>query len=184
MFKLSRWKCHKVVRAGRIVSAEFNEATHQWVVDTSDGPTMCLPMHTRITGNNPIGGYVVEYDDGHLSWSPAAAFEAGYTQISGTGAYVPAPGHQYALAGGQTLQFLDKRQGATPEDPLVLARDGTTNEEVIDALIDRLTTMNAPPWSCRENSLAITKLEEAKMWLESRRARREKAKTYGTGTPA
>lgn len=29
-----------------------------------------------------VGGYVVVYADGYLSWSPAAAFEEGYTRIS------------------------------------------------------------------------------------------------------
>lgn len=28
-----------------------------------------------------VGGYLVIYDDGYESWSPAEAFEAGYTKI-------------------------------------------------------------------------------------------------------
>jgi hypothetical protein len=56
--------------------------------------------------------------------------------------------------------------------------DGVTNEEVLRVLIHRLHYLNEawgnPPgkFRCRENSLAITKLEEALMWLEKRTADR------------
>jgi len=29
-----------------------------------------------------VGGYLVVYSDGYMSWSPADAFEGGYTQVS------------------------------------------------------------------------------------------------------
>ena len=45
--------------------------------------------------------------------------------------------------------------------------DGVTNEEVIDVLIHRISGLNTKQ-PCRENSLAITKLQEALMWLEER----------------
>lgn len=44
---------------------------------------------------------------------------------------------------------------------------GTTNEEVLRMLIDRIRFLNGIV-PCRENSLVITKLEEAFMWLEHR----------------
>ena len=50
--------------------------------------------------------------------------------------------------------------------------DGVTNEEVILVLLHRLNYLNDiwqnGKFRCRENSLAITKLEEALMWLERR----------------
>jgi len=50
--------------------------------------------------------------------------------------------------------------------------DGVTNEEVLKVLIHRIQFLN-DKWQdgkfrCRENSLAITKLEEALMWLNKR----------------
>lgn len=45
--------------------------------------------------------------------------------------------------------------------------NGTTLEEMIRVTIERLQNLNAR-FSCRENSLAITKLEEALMWLNKR----------------
>lgn len=48
-------------------------------------------------------------------------------------------------------------------------QDGTTNEEVLRMIIDRLYYLNKQ-LPCRENSIVITKLEEALMWLEKRAA--------------
>jgi len=47
------------------------------------------------------------------------------------------------------------------------AVEGVTNVEVIEVLIDRIIFLNSIS-PCRENSLAITKLEEALMWLNKR----------------
>lgn len=45
--------------------------------------------------------------------------------------------------------------------------NGVKNEEIIDLLCVRLRDLNKK-FPCRENSLAITKLEEANMWLRER----------------
>ncbi len=52
--------------------------------------------------------------------------------------------------------------------------NGTTIEDVIEVCIKRLDGFNAGEFRCRENSLAITALEEARNWLLQRtRARQE-----------
>jgi hypothetical protein len=57
----------------------------------------------------------------------------------------------------QTLQFIKKeKQG----DAFVTIQNGTTNEEVLAVLIDRLNTLSRKLPS-RETSIAITKCEEA-----------------------
>jgi len=61
--------------------------------------------------------------------------------------------------------------------------NGIQNEELISLLIMRLTNLNQPPFNCRQNSLAITKLEEARMWLEHRTAERVQRGVEGTNTP-
>jgi hypothetical protein len=62
--------------------------------------------------------------------------------------------------------------------------DGVTNEEVLRVLIHRLTFLNEKwlggKFRCRENSLAITKLEEALMWLNKRTEDRLNRKVEGT----
>jgi len=62
--------------------------------------------------------------------------------------------------------------------------DGTTNEEVLRVLIHRISYLN-DEWQkgkfrCRENSIAITKLEEALMWLEKWTADRISRDVEGT----
>lgn len=50
--------------------------------------------------------------------------------------------------------------------------NGVQNEDVISLLCVRLRDLNKR-FPCRENSLAITKLEEARFWLEERTRIRE-----------
>lgn len=45
--------------------------------------------------------------------------------------------------------------------------NGTTLEEMLRVTIERLQDLNAR-FSCRENSIAITKMQEALMWLNKR----------------
>ena len=64
--------------------------------------------------------------------------------------------------------------------------NGTTNEEVIEMLLERLTSLNEMEdrkYACRENSLAITHLEEALMWLQRRTAKRQARGVEGRNIP-
>lgn len=54
-----------------------------------------------------------------------------------------------------------------------LGRNGATTEEVLDVLIEHLNFFQKGPFACRENALAITKLEEAKHWVLHRKQLRE-----------
>lgn len=58
--------------------------------------------------------------------------------------------------------------------------NGAFVEGVIQAALGRLEHYQGTQFKCRENALAITKLEEALHWLESRTANREKRKVEGT----
>jgi hypothetical protein len=46
--------------------------------------------------------------------------------------------------------------------------NGVTHEALLAILVDRLRSFQAGPYACRENALALTKLEEAQMWLLQR----------------
>lgn len=50
--------------------------------------------------------------------------------------------------------------------------DGTTLEEMLRVSIERLQELN-DRFSCRENALAITKMQEAVMWLNERTRERK-----------
>jgi len=95
-------------------------------------------------------------------------------------------GHKYELASfegsaPQTLQFIEKVPTAEGSKDLVTVNDGTTNEEVLKVLIDRLQYLNGK-FPCRENAIVITKLEEALMWLNKRTADRQVRSVEGKAT--
>lgn len=46
--------------------------------------------------------------------------------------------------------------------------NGVTHEALLAILVDRLRSFQAGPYACRENALALTKLEEAQHWLHTR----------------
>lgn len=87
-------------------------------------------------------------------------------------------GHKYELESfdpglddAQIIQFIEKEllRDGNDNGLLTTVCNGTTNEEVLKALIDRMQYLNEKHF-CRENYIVITKLEEALMWLEKRTA--------------
>lgn len=46
--------------------------------------------------------------------------------------------------------------------------NGVTQEVLLAIVADRLRSFQAGPYACRENALALTKIEEAMHWLHSR----------------
>lgn len=58
--------------------------------------------------------------------------------------------------------------------------NGAFVETVISACVQRLEFFQSSKFKCRENALAITKLEEALHWLESRTKDRELRAVEGT----
>lgn len=58
--------------------------------------------------------------------------------------------------------------------------NGCMNEDLIAMVIDRLQGFQNSPFMCRENALAITKLEEALLWLRKRTMDREARGVEGT----
>jgi hypothetical protein len=72
-------------------------------------------------------------------------------------------------------------RGAEREEP-----NGAFVEGVLQAAIGRLQfyqTASGGKFTCRENAIALTKIEEALMWLEKRTADREARRVEGTHTP-
>lgn len=58
--------------------------------------------------------------------------------------------------------------------------NGVMNEDLISMVITRLEHFQKTDFICRENAVAITKLEEALMWLRKRTMGREKRNVEGT----
>ena len=62
-------------------------------------------------------------------------------------------------------------------------RNGAFIEDIIQILVDRLEYYNTTEFRCRENSLAITHLEEALHWLWSRTKARQEQGVEGRNLP-
>jgi hypothetical protein len=78
---LPLYRCHKIVRAAKITALRQN-GNHDMpdlVLGDIGGIVTLLPdWHAK---HKPqVGGYLVQYDDGYTSFSPAKAFEEGYTR--------------------------------------------------------------------------------------------------------
>jgi hypothetical protein len=73
----------------------------------------------------------------------------------------------------ETIQFQD---GPLSEEHI----DGVHNEDLILIVMDRLQAFQAGPYACRENGIAITKLEEALMILCKRTQERRQRNVEGT----
>jgi hypothetical protein len=73
-------------------------------------------------------------------------------------------------------QFVEFQNGPLKE----VGANGVTNEALLAIVIDRLEGFNAGEWRCRENSIAITHLETALLWLDKRTRDRENRGVEGT----
>lgn len=60
--------------------------------------------------------------------------------------------------------------------------NGVMNEDLIATVIDRMRGFQSGDFACRDNALALTKLEEALMWLRNRTNKREARGVEGTNT--
>ena len=58
--------------------------------------------------------------------------------------------------------------------------NGVANEDLINMVICRLEHFQRSEFACRENEMALTKLEEALMWLRKRTMGREARGVEGT----
>ena len=58
--------------------------------------------------------------------------------------------------------------------------NGIMNEDLIAIVIDRMQGFQSGDYACRDNELALTKLEEALMWLRNRTNDRELRGVEGT----
>lgn len=58
--------------------------------------------------------------------------------------------------------------------------NGVTQEVLLAIVADRLQAFQAGPFACRENALALTKIEEAQHWLHSRTLARMARGVEGT----
>lgn len=84
--EMPKYQSHKKVWALKIKSILFDTndgvASRARIIPEEDGYAAFDVDAAYIQKHQPKeGGYYVVYDDGYKSWSPAEAFESGYTKI-------------------------------------------------------------------------------------------------------
>lgn len=76
--------------------------------------------------------------------------------------------HEYAVLfaknGGPAAITISFQNGPIKEAGV----NGISGEALLAIVIDRLRCFQAGPFSCRDNAVALTKLEESLMWLQKR----------------
>lgn len=79
--ELPQYKCHKVVRAAKITDLRGNGTEAPDLVLGEIGGIVALLPDWYEKHKPHVGGYYVLYEDGYKSFSPAEAFEGGYTRL-------------------------------------------------------------------------------------------------------
>ena len=80
MRDLPRYKSHKIVQAARIRAIMVNTDDGINTLALEGGESVQV-VKGYMRHNPEPGGYYVRYPDGYESWSPAEAFEDGYTLV-------------------------------------------------------------------------------------------------------
>lgn len=102
--------------------------------------------------------------------------------------------HRYEISGFDTttnasLGALGRALSTGPERQTILFQNGpiakfgvngVTQEVLMAICIDRLRSFQKGPFACRENAIALTKLEESLMWLQRRTIERMRRGVEGT----
>ena len=95
------------------------------------------------------------------------------------------PEHRYSVANfeedgspEQIIQFIEKEPTSEGSATLRTVHNGTTNEELIKVLIDRITGLGLK-FPCIENQLTVSALQQALYWQETRTANRQKRNVEG-----
>lgn len=83
---MQRYQSHKIVEAAKIIETFTSDERLARELTLENGESFDLPPadadRFAQMANGPInGGYLVKYEDGYISWSPAAAFEEGYDLV-------------------------------------------------------------------------------------------------------
>lgn len=79
--ELPRYQCHKQVHALKVAQLMENPRGFELHFEDQSYVPMQFPHEWIVKHAAHAGGYFVWYADGHKSFSPADAFEAGYTLI-------------------------------------------------------------------------------------------------------
>jgi len=80
--EMPRYECHKIVWALKIAGIVGDQHGGVYFQPAEEGYDKVPMSPEYVAKHKPeVGGYYVVYADGYKSFSPAAAFESGYTRV-------------------------------------------------------------------------------------------------------
>lgn len=86
--------------------------------------------------------------------------------------------HQYLIK--IPGQIVDREWHIKFQDgPVIFGINGLSDESLLAIVLDRLRGFQSGEYSCRENAIALTKLEEALHWLQHRTRDRQRRGARG-----
>jgi hypothetical protein len=75
-------RCERCEWEQKRMAAGEGSSLGAWLIPAEDGYSGFFVTGDYLHKHNPqVGGYFVQYDDGYKSFSPARAFEEGYTRL-------------------------------------------------------------------------------------------------------
>lgn len=160
---LPQYQCHKIVSAVRIAELIMIAGTPTIfpVISPTTGDQASIPVSLAYYNKHQprVGGYYVRYEDGYESYSPAEAFEQGYTRIE-TDAKLPST--TVVRPDGQTSDelaaleetFTYHTPDAMQQEHYRAIREAA--KEFVQVLLNRVPR-------CADRSAAIRKVREAMM---------------------
>jgi len=78
---LPQYRSHKIIRAAKILEVQLHgDRSAELVLEGTALGSITVDAAYVDKHKPQAGGYFVLYDDGYQSWSPAKAFEEGYTR--------------------------------------------------------------------------------------------------------
>lgn len=81
--EMPKYKSHKEVHALKIHSVDILDNGDAIIMPADEGYASFQVSKEYVEKHKPTAdGYYVVYEDGYRSWSPAKAFEEGYTKVS------------------------------------------------------------------------------------------------------
>jgi hypothetical protein len=127
---MQRYKCHKEVKAVKIHFIDLNHENSGAFISPEDPGMDRIEVSAEwLNKHQPqAGGYFVRYDDGYTSYSPAEAFEGGYTLISGDAAepenrtYTPSPIDGYRSLTQEEIDLINETKAKGEEVGLLVDR--------------------------------------------------------------
>lgn len=154
---MQQYKSHKTVQAGKItaISRIVKNSVYQngWLT-LEDGRQVSLGQPYFDKHNPEVGGYFVQHEDGYQSFSPAAVFELGYTQVNNVpcaGAEGMSEGLKQVLASfGVDVDMVEDEEDEDDEDlvaTLYAIEDKLNvvmaqNEKILNLLNSKVVTLS------------------------------------------